>query len=209
MYAHWVSMSYWMYLSMCISTSVCSLPLDIVFDPAEMKWIIFFLPLGWDCLFVRVENNCNKSDCEWSHGDGCHIVLLSGQFEYVLLIGLWRVKLCFSAFLKNCLHDMTMLSPGAAVFIWSPANVLIISNQRQDCFSWKLGWFIFFLWKKRRKRTVEVDCELIETVILASHCSRSKWISSKPSAPLCRRHSPQLKASPLGRSDSRVASKLL
>ncbi len=73
----------------------------------ETDSFFWVFPLCWDCLFVRVENNWDESDSGvelWGRGSAVNerlTVLLLGQFEYVFLIGLSRLSLLSSAFLKS------------------------------------------------------------------------------------------------------------
>lgn len=162
----------------CVRMSISACP-HYLFSISSLilqRWDgFFFFPLRWNCLFVRVENNRDRSESEgklWGRGSAvseCRTVLLLGQFEYVFLIGLWRPRLLFSAFPQKCLHDVTVLSWGAQeqrcsfearrTCSLSPTKGKIDLAESQGNL-WEGGG------KKKKNMEVELKKKLIKTVIL-------------------------------------------
>lgn len=142
----------WMSLCACCVKITCSLHLDVVFDPAEMRWERVFFSVFHSgeiiCLSglktIAVYLKTGETMGMGQHPKRMPYYASFRSIWICVLIGLWRLRLVVFFFLRSSkvpvwCDCVELTSPGATVFIWSSLNLLIISKQSEDWFSWKLG----------------------------------------------------------------------
>lgn len=144
----------WMRVSACcvkISVSVCAHYFSIE-SLILKRWDgFFFFPESFHsveivCLSELKTIGMNLIESKATGmGQYCKWMLYCASFRSIwICVFNWSLKGKTSSFLPSSKVSawcdcFELRSPGATVFIWSLANMLIISNQRQDWFSWKPG----------------------------------------------------------------------